>query len=62
MLCRELTEALLPQELIEALFSAPGGLRLLLPLTLSLHFMPWQLLSDGESFLVERSVVLKVIL
>ena len=58
--CAALTRALLPDEVKAIMFS--GEVRLMLLVTLSLHFIPWELLADRDAFLVERSEVMKVIL
>lgn len=48
-----------PEEVRANLFRERGNVRLLLIVSLSLYFIPWELLSDGKTFLAERGVVTK---
>jgi hypothetical protein len=62
--CTKLAHTLIPQELRDELFRNPDHreprtLTIIVPL--SLYFIPWELMSDGDTFLAERFGVWKMV-
>ena len=51
--CAQLTEALLPQEVIAKLFPERGTVSLVVAASKGLQFIPWECLSDRYEFLYE---------
>jgi hypothetical protein len=59
--CRRLADALLPEGLRQDLFRDRDACRLTLIVPLSLHFIPWEILSDGQRLFADQFRVLKLI-
>ena len=59
--CTKLAQTLLAPGLRDELFRDRDACRLTLIVPLSLYFVPWELMSDGQMFLAERFSIVKMV-